>query len=133
MKQYQEPQTDFDRELVKVAESYKIDLLFLSKEFCDLFGYRNNGHSSGCSSIYLGAYFDNNSIKTAAFFHELGHILIARSKISHILHKASHVKYEALCWKIGFASARKTYKITFNETEMKYAYNCLMTYQSEIQ
>ena len=78
--------------------------------------------------ITMGVYDDEDK-RLAAFFHELGHLLVHkkyRRKRAPEQMKTLHWEIEA--WNCGIFHAYKKFGIVFNENTIKWAYKQAMTY-----
>jgi len=102
------------KNLKKVSEKYDID-----KE--DL---KNNAYIIENEDIILGI-FDDNDLKTAAFFHEIGHTLVRESFENLVQDDEMLVEYQA--WIEGLRIAKK-YKIEFSNKMLKYILKSVNTY-----
>lgn len=102
------------RNLKQVSQKYDI-------EKADL---KNNAYVVENEDIILGI-FDDKDLKTAAFFHEIGHTLV-RESFENLVHDDEMlVEYQA--WIEGLRIAKK-YKIEFSNKMLKYILKSVNSY-----
>jgi hypothetical protein len=130
--QYERPAEDLtanEKALLKVAKIYNVKLVFLSKEWCDAYGTFENGHSAG-NEIMIDMGFKTDSRESAAFFHELGHVLLGRAcrRNPERSGPSEKLKTEAFCWKVGMCAALKTCGVQWSKDTLDYAYERFSSY-----
>ena len=103
-----------NKNLKKVSEKYDID-----KE--DL---KDNAYVVENEDIILGI-FEDKDLKTAAFFHEIGHTLVRESFENLVKDDEMLVEYQA--WIEGLRIAKK-YKVEFSNKMLKYILKSVNTY-----
>ena len=90
---------------------------------------RNLARNQGCCTvrnhIWL-ADFDSPTIELAAFFHELGHILLYRTTKSDCM---SILSREGAAWELGFGVAKaEGYEWGYHSEAYTYGRECLRSY-----
>lgn len=116
---------DFD---IKVVNITKNNIEKYSKKYSiDKNDLKNNAYIIGDDEIILGI-FQNPEIKTATFFHEIGHTLVTKHFARLINYDVMLIEYQA--WIEGLRVAKK-YNYTFSNNVFKYILESLNSYYRE--
>lgn len=92
----------------------------------------NRSFHIGGSTIVLGIY-DDPELRTASFFHELGHLYLDhKSMISHGLYDSVPYFHEVYAWKCGMEMAREM-SIGFSNETMEWCKSQLAGYLKNLQ
>lgn len=124
-----------DKKLSTICNDYNINLIFITSgdKYCIANGediYENNSYMIGNDELQLGMY-DNEDIRLASMFHEIGHTLVENDWMETI--KYNKVKIEAKAWELGFVEAEK-YGFKFNQISVfNYVEKCLQSYEDMIK
>ena len=76
-------------------------------------------------NIYLGIY-DDEELKLASFFHELGHVLVPKDFAASVEYYSPDVEREA--WRIGFEVAKNEHGLEFSQKAHEWAEGQIQTY-----
>jgi len=112
-----------------VANRYGLNVIkvVFGDEHCQANGteeYLNHSYLAW-PDIYLGIY-DDEELKLASFFHELGHILIPDDFPASVGYYTPAIERKA--WRIGFEAAKSKHKLEFSQKVHEWVEGQIQTY-----
>jgi hypothetical protein len=120
----------------QIANDYNIKVINITKRNIDKYAnaydiekgdLKNNAYVIGDDEIILGLY-DDDDLKFAAFFHEIGHTLVTESFSEMINYDMMLIEYQA--WIEGLKVAKK-YGYRFKNKTFKYILKSINSYYKD--
>ena len=122
--------------LKQIAKEFDIKVINVTQnsldKYCKKYGmppenFMNNAYVIGDDEIILGIY-DDNEVRIASFFHEIGHTLVSESFEKMVNYDTMLIEYQA--WIEGLKLA-KQYEYTFSRKVFKYIIKCLNSFYKD--